>query len=686
MHINAIKLKLVTERGPYGFEVPFDRHLTIIKGNNSSGKSTLFLCILYGLGMEELAGGKGESVLPYAVKDWFNYGGERVNVLASEVYVEIENSFGQTVTLCRSIKDPQKSTKLVEVLDGSHLTGSPKAFEVRPTYLHDPGGAQKAEGFHNFLEKFLGFTLPTVPTSSGGETRLYLQAIFAALAVEQKRGWTDYIANIPFFGIRDARTRVVEFLLALDVFETNAERHRLDIESVAIAAAWESIYQGLRRTVEDVGVTIQGVPPRVTALFDPVMVQLQKRVNDKTVPLATYMSSQRTEYGKLSEKANSYQQMPDTNSHSDLDAVTQELHRLTNLYETASATFTLQSGSVREYEQLYSEAHEDLVRNKTVRKLRSLGATDHAIELASDHCPTCHQHVEDSLLIDMTHGPQMDLDTNITYLEKQSRMLERQIAGGKNAIEETELLLKELSFRLSNTRMKLNALRSDVATGATESRAIIREQVQIEVEAERLQKAEAEAAQAIARLVSVAARLRENQSARTKLPKDYYSPEDIRKIRVFEKLFRANAGSFGYESAAIEDIEINNENLVPFLSHLELREIIVKKKQDIKVDSSASDFVRLIWSYLLALHQASTLPNGGNRHPGILLLDEPGQHSMAESSQRALLQQLASNKTLQGIVAASFDESDAVFQEVTQGISFKLIEISEKSIVPLTKS
>ena len=160
---------------------------------------------------------------------------------------------------------------------------------------------------------------------------------------------------------------------------------------------------------------------------------------------------------------------------------------------------------------------------------------------------------------------------------------------------------------------------------------------------------------------------------------------------MFEKLFRANASSFEYESAPIDDIRINDDALVPFLANIELREIGAngaksRAATDIKADSSASDFIRLILSYLLALYQASSLLEGGSRHPGILLLDEPGQHSMAQSSQRALLQQIASNRSLQGIVAASFDESPEVFREVTQGIPFSLVDLGEKSIQPLNAS
>jgi hypothetical protein len=113
---------------------------------------------------------------------------------------------------------------------------------------------------------------------------------------------------------------------------------------------------------------------------------------------------------------------------------------------------------------------------------------------------------------------------------------------------------------------------------------------------------------------------------------------------------------------------------------LELREI---RRTDIKADSSASDFVRLIWSYLLALYQTSAQPSIPGNHPGMILFDEPGQHSMRAESQRALLQQLASESSLQSIVAASFDEMETVFKEVTSGVPHKLIEWSGKLIKPL---
>lgn len=170
---------------------------------------------------------------------------------------------------------------------------------------------------------------------------------------------------------------------------------------------------------------------------------------------------------------------------------------------------------------------------------------------------------------------------------------------------------------------------------------------------------------------------------RTTLPKNLYTDSDEATIGLFEKNFRANAGSFGYTSVAdIKDVSINEKSLTPSLSDIELREY--RQRPDIKSESSASDFVRLIWAYLIALHQASEMIKPKGNHFGFLLLDEPGQHSMSQESQRALFKTLIASANLQSIVAASFDESPSIFNYVTDGVAHKLISWEGKLISPLT--
>jgi len=676
--IRGVRLRATTNEGEYGFRFNFARRLTIIRAKNSSGKSTLFNSLLYGLGMEELVGGKNEKVLPYAVKEHIEYDGRRIMVTASEVLLEIESRSGEVVTLRRAIRDTVRDSKLIEVFAGAHVTEDRALGESRPTYVHDGGGAKRPEGFHRFLETFLGLNLPRVPTTSGGDTKLYLQAVFASLAVEQKRGWTDYIANIPFYGIRDARTKVVEFLLGLDVFETNAERNRLNNESVEIDAEWRKVYEELRREANLLGAVVDGVSSSPSPLFKEVDASIRRLDGDSSVPLAEHISRLRAEHVALQKQAEQYHRSSGADAMQSVTTAMEELQGLSVLYERASSLHAEQRVSLADYETLLAEANEDLERNKTAAKLRALGAR-HGVATATGKCPTCNQSVDDTLLAGAVTGPQMDLATNIAYLESQRRMLIRQIAGLKAGLQSAEVRVAELATRIASKRDLLAAMRNDLTSGASDSKAIVRRQVQIEVEVEALDKLQMKAAELFAQLAQIAARLSANQAARRSMPREVYSQADIERINRFQLNFRANAGSFGYESAPIREVEIGKDTLVPCLAQMELREI----RTDIKSDSSASDFVRLIWSYLLALHQTSAVALSPGNHPGLLMFDEPGQHSMAVDSQHALLKQLASETSLQSIVAASFDEAEEVFRQATQGIQFTLIEWDGKLIRPV---
>jgi hypothetical protein len=106
----------------------------------------------------------------------------------------------------------------------------------------------------------------------------------------------------------------------------------------------------------------------------------------------------------------------------------------------------------------------------------------------------------------------------------------------------------------------------------------------------------------------------------------------------------------------------------------------VTSTADIKSDSSASDFVRLIWSYLISLYTTSKKSNGN--HPGFLIFDEPAQHSMSVKSVNEMLKTLQSTNGLQSIVAASFDESDVTYDESTVGLKdINLVRLPSKLIM-----
>lgn len=274
LSINRLAIRLSTASGDYGFDCEFESGLNIIRGNNSSGKSTLINSLIYSLGMEELIGGIGIKILPYALKDYVeNTEKEKIKISSSYVYIEIENKLGDIITLKRAIISDDKNSKLVEVITGPYLSGSNEQYRITPTFLHDKGSAQNGNaGFFSYLERFIGLTLPQVASSNGGEVKLYLQAIFSALLVEQKRGWTDYIANTPYYAIRDVRTKIVEFLLDLDVFENERKKAKTLLKISKAQQEWLEEKSILELVSNNNGIIISGIREKVVDNFDSKLV------------------------------------------------------------------------------------------------------------------------------------------------------------------------------------------------------------------------------------------------------------------------------------------------------------------------------------------------------------------------------------------------------------------------------
>jgi len=141
LRIKALKINIVTSQGLYGTPtLTFGDGLTIIKGYNSTGKSTLFQSILYCLGLEELLGGKNEKTMQSVLKSEVLNNDNTIDaeVIESNILLEIEGS--STVTIKRYISSESKNSGLVEVYQGKALT-DPKQYDFSPMYVHDKGAA-----------------------------------------------------------------------------------------------------------------------------------------------------------------------------------------------------------------------------------------------------------------------------------------------------------------------------------------------------------------------------------------------------------------------------------------------------------------------------------------------------------------------------------------------------------------
>jgi hypothetical protein len=228
LHINAFRVTLATNRGPYGATVLFGNGLNVIRAENTSGKSALMNGMLYALGLEILVGKRGVEATKPVLYSTGDYDGQSFNVLESFVEIEIANASGEVVTVRRYVAGDM-DTKLIEVVHGPIVTGRQKnQHRVESFFVGIEGAAQRERGFHHFLAEFLKLELPHVKRFKGEDVPLYVECVASLMFIEQIRGWGGIQATLPqSFGIRNVAKLAVEYILGLDVIEN--EKRRIQI-------------------------------------------------------------------------------------------------------------------------------------------------------------------------------------------------------------------------------------------------------------------------------------------------------------------------------------------------------------------------------------------------------------------------------------------------------------------------
>jgi hypothetical protein len=193
-------MRAQTAKGPYGVDIPFTSGLNVIWADNTKGKSTCVQGMLYALGMEKMLSPRREVPLPHAMTSYLNNdNGSRETVLESGVSLEIQNGAGQIITVNRPVKKDLVDNRLITVDFGASLTDPEARPRSRNFFVFDGGAAQREDGFHLFLEDFLGWKLPMVRRYEGPDAKLYLETVFPLFWVEQKVGWSAIPAAIPTY-------------------------------------------------------------------------------------------------------------------------------------------------------------------------------------------------------------------------------------------------------------------------------------------------------------------------------------------------------------------------------------------------------------------------------------------------------------------------------------------------------
>lgn len=642
LKINRIKAISRTDGGEYGFDYALSAGLNLISSaENTKGKSSAILAIYYCLGFEEIIGGKGKKILTSVYKTVVE-GKDKgtYSVLESEAWLEISNG-SEVVTIKRTAEMINRNENLVTVyhsnMDSVH---DPKTY-VEDMYVHSAHSTTSSKGFHAFLEKFIGFDLPNVPSNDGSEYKLYMQLLFSGIFIEQKRGWADLFSAMPVLGIKDAKKRVVEYLLALDTLSNERKQASLKTQEAEITHQWNLLIGEISVLCTHENCKVHNLPMKPCILDDQaiskscitVIESGNPVIQDKLNELETRLLQLTQKTPKIVENFDELQ--------AELDTTEEAIASLSNELTTNRQALLIENDVIGKLEANLQAISIDLQNNKDAQKLKKMGS-DLDVSSFTGKCPVCGQAIQDSLLLVQNSTPLMSIEDNIHHLESQRSMVLFALTAHRKNRDTYDANIQALSGRLFTLRRLAKSIRSDlysVDDGLSET--IVYERINIENRIQALKQLITTVDSRLIHLKELSDEWAKYIADKRTLPRSNFTDSDSHKVHVLENNFKYYLRAFNYQSVSSYDtIQISKENYLP-----------TSEGFDMKFDSSASDNIRAIWAYTLALLRTSN-EVGGN-HPQIVMFDEPGQHSIVTHDMVSLFSEIigmhGSNQVILGI-------------------------------------
>ncbi|MBD2234403.1 AAA family ATPase [Phormidium tenue] len=672
LEIVHLKLKINTPKGLFGVEIPFSKGLFILHANNTSGKSTCLQSIIYALGLEGMLGPSQDIPMPPVVTDFLDFEGEVYNVLESEVLLEISNG-RKVVTVCRQIKG-SRNKHLVTVWDGPILSQSNTNCISSDYIVREPGGASRERGFHYFLANFIEWKLPTVPTFEEGEVLLYMETIFPLIFVEQKHGWSNLRNRFPtYFRIKDVSRRVFEFLFDLDAQEIASRKIFLKQQAAELKTQWALKIDLCNRLSRSIDATISGLPTQPVSIWPPnVFPHILMPSGDDWINSRSYIL-------ELEEDLRGLENIDIPNTEEVSNAAQEELQSkqliLADIEVQLKLKFEELENQIAYIESLRSRItslREELSRNRDLRRLIELGSTQE-LQSSGGVCPTCEQSISDSLISPQPSSEIMTVEQNIDFIREQLKIFEAMLDSESSNIDLKRRKVSAIGNFASELRQDIRSLKTTLTSESkAPSYATIERRIRISEKIRQTKVVIDQTDQVLGEFSDLAEQWQLVQAELSALPKGILSDEDVSKIRSLERKFRDQLREYEFRSLNADDISISQNTYFPEYDGF-----------DLQFDASASDYIRIVWAYLLGLLEVSREHH--TNHLGLLILDEPRQQSAGESSIQAFLARASAARQHGQQVIVATSESEPLLEGILENIpySYGYKRFDNRLIAPL---
>lgn len=655
IRVRRLQLRVLAGGRTFGTDIEFSDGLNILRADNTSGKSTCMQAVIFALGLEGMLSPKREVPLPHVMTDEIEVAGKSTPVDESWVELEIQNDSDESMIVRRIVK----SAVVDQTLISTEVRAAGESYELRDYFVRRRGAAQNEAGFHRALAAFLGWELPQVTRNDGSEGPLYLECIFPFFYVEQKHGWSGIQARIPtYLQIREVGKRSAEFVLGLDVYQRILRRQRLTTVAQLISAEWREASTNAQRSLRDKGVVLEGIPSRPVDNFDMDAVRTYLADAADWISLEDALSRARHELETLAA-------LPVATVSEQGGELEQELREVEHQILASSVLLSellAEGEEVRERTQaleLRLETLEtELQRQQDVITLQKLGGSNFPMLSGGSHCPTCEQRLADGF--EITENPMSAMD-NVAHLNREIRTFRSLRGDAERLSEVSETRAQTLRSDLSMLRRKERSIKDALtASSETPSIAQIASQIRLSERVSQLEHAEASLTDALRSFSTASASWATNQRELRSLGDEQLTVEDRRTLKRLERVFVEQLHEYGFSSLTPSTIEISPDTYRP-----------VHEGFDLGFDLSASDMVRVIWAYLIAILEVSKPPRG--HHSNMLLLDEPRQQETSRLSFKALLTRAATAGMMGSqIIIATSEEQDEL-ESMMAGLEFNPI-------------
>ncbi|AEG12600.1 hypothetical protein Sbal183_0931 [Shewanella baltica OS183] len=667
LSISRLKIIAKTIDGDYGVDIPFEKGLFILRLDNSHGKSTCINAIAYALGMEK-ALGLGSSKLPFPpslTKALEGKDGTEYSIIKSSVMLEIGNKAGNICTLSRQIVGSDEEGIIYQYdsrIDNLNLNNHSKLF------LHREGDTTRPLGFFKWLDSFVGWNLPLVPNFDGKEVPLYPSIFFPTWFVEQKKGWSSIQSTTPtFMKIKEAKKRALEFILNLDVNDTVKKRAKLKVDIDSELQTWKAVHKKSEILAARVFGQIRGVADTPEAKFDQYKIDISIKKDERWLSIqdiAEDTEKQLLEF-QIKSKIESENSQFDNDIQCKIDSFESEIRNLDSRYVSLDSEISfinqqVYSTNIR-VDNLLSDQrkYEDL---KKIGELKIFANT----KLNHENCPTCGQDYTDNL-IDMDSGSSvMSVDESLDFIKQQVQAFKSVAENYKFQKKKKTVELGNIKLALVEARKSLRKIRESIHhPEIILKEEELRQKIKLENSVESYSETISSLVNIRLEFDSIFRKYSSLTKQRRNLPESILSPLDMKKISILELHLRKLLVDYGFSSFSPDKLEISRETYLP-----------TREGFDIGFDTSASDGIRLIWSYLLSLFKLSN--DIETNHPKLVVFDEPRQQEANKFSFTTLLKSASEICIGGGQVILATSEESSVIKESLQGVAYTMFS-SEKS-------